>query len=881
MENKKGLAQKGLTTAEAEKRLEEFGENTVFKKKKIGPVLIFLSKLKNPIFILMIAVSLVSFFMGAIASAVIVVLMVLLSATLDFLNTYKSQQSVEKLASRVATKVTVVRDGKKKEIAFKNVVLGDVVFLSAGNVVPADCRILESDDFFVNQSSLTGESLPSEKMAGESEAITSSQGYGAANSPAQGSDVANPPTRLRSGVAREKISAEDKDIVFMGTSVVSGFATVVVVQTGADTEFGKIAAALSGTEPKTDFEKSMMSFGMFVTKLIFYMVCFVFAVYLIKNYSNLTSNILVQALTFALAITIGVTPDMLPAIITVCLSKGSQKMAKKNVIVKHLASIENFGSLDILCTDKTGTLTKDKIALVKYVNYEGRDSKEVLQLGNLSSHFHTGVQNPLDGAINEFKGADISGWKKVDEIPYDFMRKRSSMVVEKDGRRILICKGAPEEILKISKSFELDGVISEDGGREGIVDKKFRDLSAEGFRVLGVCFKEIISDGTKVYEKEYETEMIFAGFLAFLDPPKPDVKKTLDEISALGIEVKILTGDNELLAQKICRDIGLSIVGTVTGAQIVQMDDAQLTKVALKANIFARLDPAQKERIILILKKAGKSVGYLGDGINDAPALKAADVGISVDNAVDIAKDTADIILLQKSLESLKDGIIEGRKTFHNTLKYVLMGLSSNFGNMFSMMGAVTFLPFLPMLPGQILFNNFVYDMSQFSLPTDEVDGEDLKRPAHWDIKFIRKYMIVFGLVSSVFDFLTFYLLYFVYHLNEHQFQTGWLIESFATQTLVIYIIRTKKIPFLQSSPSKPLMVTTLLAVCGVWLIQFTYFGKLLELERLPLNIMMIIASYVVIYLVLVQIVKMIFYKSYFKGLRKKEAEPAIGKIPV
>lgn len=850
MKDAKSLARKGLTTAEAERRLREFGENAVFKKKKIGPFLIFLSKLKNPIFLLMIAVSVVSFFMGAISSAVIVVLMVLLSAGLDFLNTYKSQQSVEKLASRVATRVTVVRDGKKKEIDFKNVVLGDVVFLSAGNVVPADCRILESDDFFVNQSSLTGESIPSEKMAESAENGLPTQS---------------------SGAAREKISAEDKDIVFMGTSVVSGFATVEVVQTGADTEFGKIAAALSGTEPKTDFENSMMSFGMFVTKLIFYMVCFVFAIYLIKNYANLTSNVLVQAFTFALAITIGVTPDMLPAIITVCLSKGSQRMAKKQVIVKHLASIENFGSLDILCTDKTGTLTKDKIALVKYVNYEGRDSEEVLRLGNLSSHFHTGVQNPLDGAINEFKGADISGWKKVDEIPYDFMRKRSSMVVEKDGKRILICKGAPEEIIKISKSYELDGTVSEDGGRAEIVDKKFRDLSADGFRVLGVCYKEIISDGTKIYEKEYETEMIFAGFLAFLDPPKADVKKTLDEINALGIEVKILTGDNELLAQKICRDIGLDITGTVTGAQISQMDDAQLMEEAMRANIFARLDPAQKERIILILKKAGKSVGYLGDGINDAPALKAADVGISVDNAVDIAKDTADIILLKKSLESLKDGIIEGRKTFHNTLKYVLMGLSSNFGNMFSMMGAVTFLPFLPMLPGQILFNNFVYDAAQFSLPTDEVDEDDLKHPAHWDLKFIRKYMIVFGLVSSVFDFLTFYLLFFVYHLDEHQFQTGWLIESFATQTLVIYIIRTKKVPFLQSSPSKPLLVTTLLAVLGVWLVQFTYFGKLLELEKLPLGIMAIIASYVVIYLVLVEIVKRVFYKTYFRGLRKRE----------
>ena len=820
---------KGLTTAEAERRLAQSGENTVFQKKKIGPLLIFLSKLQNPLFILMIAVSVVSFALGAMSSAVIVILMVILSATLDFLNTYKSQQNVEKLVSKVATKVTVVRDGKKKEVDSKAIVTGDVVFLSAGDVVPADCRVLSSDDFFVNQSSLTGESIPSEKVATDDS-------------------------------VGGKLTAESLNVVFMGTSVISGFADVEVLHTGSDTEFGKIAKSLSADEPKTDFERSMMSFGIFVTKVIFYMVCFVFAVYLVKNSSNLNNTVLIEAFTFALAITIGVTPDMLPAIITVCLSKGSQMMAKKDVIVKHLASIENFGSLDILCTDKTGTLTKDDITLIKYVDFSGKESEEVLQLGNLSSHFHTGVQNPLDKAINKFKGADISGWKKVDEIPYDFTRKRSSMVVEKDGKRILISKGAPEEIIRISSQYELDGRVEGPDHHAQVTDKKFRDLSAEGFRVLGVCYKEIPVDETRVYTKEWEKEMIFAGFLAFLDPPKDDVKKTLDEISALGIEVKIITGDNDFLAQKICRDIGLEITGVVTGNEIAKMDDAELTRVALGVNIFARIDPVQKERIILVLKKAGKSVGYLGDGINDAPALKAADVGISVNNAVDIAKETADIILLKKSLESLKDGIIEGRKTFRNTLKYALMGLSSNFGNMFSMMGAVTFLPFLPMLPSQILFNNFIYDMSQFSLPTDKVDEEDLRRPAHWDINFIRRYMIVFGLVSSIFDFLTFYLLFFVYDLPEHQFQTGWLIESFATQTFVIYVIRTRKIPFIQSRPSKPLLITTMLAVLFVWLTPFTYLGYLLELERLPLIIMAFIGGYVVIYLILVEGVKRLFY---------------------
>jgi len=830
MEENEESALKGLTSVEAEQRLRKFGDNTVFQKKRIGPFLIFLSKLKNPLFILMIAVSIVSFTLGATISAIIVVAMVLLSATLDFMNTYKSQQNVEKLLMRVATKIVVMRDGEKKEIDSRKIVPGDMVFLSAGNVVPADCEIIGSNDFFVNQSSLTGESVPVEK------------------------------TMIVRGIEYES-DVENPGMVFMGTSVVSGFATVLVIKTGAQTEFGKIALSLSSEDQRTDFEKSMMQFGIFVTKVIFYMVCFVLAVYLLKNATHLTNKVIIEAFTFSLAITIGVTPDMLPAIITVCLSKGSQMMAKKEVIVKHLASIENFGSMDILCTDKTGTLTQDKITLIKHIDCMGRESEEVLMLGILSSRFHTGVQNPLDRAINEFSSVNISDWKKIDEIPYDFNRKRSSMVVEKEGKRILICKGAPEEIRKISRAYKLNDDISEDKALAGITDKRFGDLSSDGFRVLAVCSKEVPADETRIYKKEWETEMIFAGFLAFLDPPKEEVRKTLDEIEALGIDIKILTGDNDVLTQRICRDINLEIKKVVTGNEISRLDDYELMKVALEANIFARIDPEQKERIIIALKKTGKSVGYLGDGINDAPALKAADVGISVNNAVDIAKDTADIILLRKSLESLKDGIIEGRKTFHNTLKYALMGLSSNFGNMFSMMGAVTFLPFLPMLPGQILFNNFIYDASQFSLPTDAVDKEDLKRPAHWDLKFIRKYMIVFGLVSSVFDFLTFYLLFFVYHLSEHQFQTGWLIESFATQTLVIHVIRTKKIPFLESWPSKPLFATTVLAVIFVWIVQFTLLGKLLELERLPLNIMAIIAGYVVIYLILVEAVKRIFYR--------------------
>ena len=486
------------------------------------------------------------------------------------------------------------------------------------------------------------------------------------------------------------------------------------------------------------------------------------------------------------------------------------------------------------------------------------------------------MQNPLDNAINEYKDINISLYKKIDEIPYDFMRKRSSMVLLKGKKRLLITKGAPEEVFKICTQVKEVGSIKSITTEAKLLDKQFSKLSQDGFRVLAIAYKELPdSKNVAEYKASIEKEMIFSGFLAFLDPPKDDVACTISQLNKLGIEIKILTGDNHLLAQKICKDVGVVVTGVITGDELKKMNDVDLTRRVLKTTIFARITPDQKERIILSLKKMGKSVGYMGDGINDAPALKVADVGISVNNAVDIAKETAAIILMKKSLESLRDGVIEGRKTFHNTTKYVLMGLSSNFGNMFSMMGAVTFLPFLPMLPAQILYNNFMYDASQLTIPSDSVDEDDLLRPAHWDMKFIRNYMIVFGLMSSIFDFLTFWLLYHVYHLGEHQFQAGWLIESFATQVFVIYIIRTKKIPFLQSRPSLALVITTFSAVCLVWLTPFTFLGSLLQLEKLPLMVMAIIGGYVVVYLVLVQIVKVVFYRVYCKNKKVKRVLPA------
>lgn len=827
----------GLSTTEANIRLKQFGTNEIVQQKRNGPLKIFLSKLGNPLLVLMLIIAAVAFFLGERISSVIMLFMVILSSVLDFLNSFKSQKAVEELVLRVATKVTVFRDGAKVEIDSKQIVPGDIIYLTPGSIVPADCRIIQADDFYVNQSSLTGESLPVEKSA-----------------------------KKTLEAAKSKTISTNDYTAFMGTSVISGLAYAETIVTGANTEYGKIAKTLNKAEPKTDFEINITKFSYFIVKVIFYMVSFVMIVYLVKNADHLNKNILLEAITFAIAITIGVTPDMLPAIMTLCLARGSQMMAKKDVIVKHLSSIENFGSMDILCTDKTGTLTKDHIALLKYLNYKGEKDQQVLELGHLTSHFHAGMKNPLDDAINEYQNIDVASFEKIDEIPYDFTRKRSSMVVVNGKKRTLICKGAPEEIFKICTSINEGGATKPIAGEVKLLEKQFNKLSQEGYRVLAICYKDLPNRASlSSYAANVETDMIFSGFLAFLDPPKDDVASTIIELNKLGIEVKILTGDNHLLAQKICKDVGIKVSGVITGDELRAMNDIDLAHRVLETTIFARITPDQKERIILTLKKLGKSIGYMGDGINDAPALKVADVGISVNNAVDIAKETASIILMQKSLESLKDGIIEGRKTFHNTTKYVLMGLSSNFGNMFSMMGAVTFLPFLPMLPTQILFNNLIYDLSQMTLPSDSVDEDELLQPAHWDLKFIRNYMIVFGLMSSIFDFLTFWLLYYYYHLGEHQFQTGWLIESFATQVFVIYIIRTKKIPFIQSRPSRSLVYSTVAAVLFVWAIPFTPFAAWLKLEQLPLYILAIIAGYVIVYMFLVQLVKTVFYKVYAK----------------
>ncbi len=813
----------GLSSREAADQLRTFGENTIAKRKRFRPLIAFFQKFESPLLLLLIGASVVSFFVGERTNAVIIIVMVFVSAVLDFANSYKSEKTVLKLLERVTTTATVMRDGRKKEINQKEIVPGDIVLLAAGDAVPADARVLEAKDCFVNQAALTGESFPVPKYAEE------------------GTD--------RGGEA----PAEQPDFVCMGTNVVTGYATIKVLQTGFSTEFGKIAARVSAETLPTEFEKGIKTFSAFIMRLTFVMVGFVFVA------NALVGHGVFDSFVFAIAIAIGLTPELLPVIMSVSLSRGSLEMAKKNVIVKNLSSIESFGSMNVLCTDKTGTLTEDRITLVQYVDCFGNVAEDVFTHAYVSSFFHTGIKSPLDKAIREHKSVETGAYKKIDEVPFDFERKRDSIIYKKEGVCTLVTKGAPEDILSIATAFNEKGTkkVFTVAVRNAAL-AEFEKLSGEGFRVLAVAEKEVSEKGK--YTKEDEIDMNFLGFMAFYDPPKSTASSAIKDLEELGIEVKILTGDNEILTQRICHEINLPVKGTLKGPEIIMMNDEELLRRARMTTIFARITPDEKERIILTLKKAGYSVGYLGDGINDAPALKAADVGLSVNNAVDVAKETADIILLEKSLRVLHDGITEGRKTFANTMKYIMMGLSSNFGNMFSMMGASLILPFLPMLPPQILLNNFLYDTSQLTLATDAVDGNLVKKPPRWDIKFVKKFMIVFGPISSIFDFATFGLLLLVFRLPESQFQTGWFIESLATQVFVIYIIRTRLIPFMQSRPSRPLFLNTLLVVVIGWVIPFVGLGAFFSFTSLPLSVLLGIAGIVLAYLVVTEVAKRVFF---------------------
>jgi len=817
----------GLSENEAKKRIALYGQNIVADKKEAGIVLEFLSHFKSPLVIILLIAACVSGYFGEATNSIIIAILVFVSVTLDFFEEHSASKAAEKLKERVTSTATVIRAGKKEEIKSAQICAGDIIFLSSGDLIPADARIIEADDFFVNESSLTGESFPREK------------------------DV----NFIQGG--KNDFSSYN-NLVFLGTSVVSGTALAAVHHTGKETEFGKIAKDILKKDDKSEFELSIGKFGFFLMRIILFLVLFIFL------FNTLIRKDVLESFLFAIAIAVGITPELLPMIMSITMARGSIRMSKVGVIVKRLSSIPNFGSMDILCTDKTGTLTEDKITLVSYTDIFGNSDDEVFLYTYLNSAYQTGIKNPLDKAVLEYKKAGISGYKKIEEIPFDFVRKMMSIAVTGPAGRTLITKGAPEEVLAkcaycSSQKKQKDPLSDE---TRKIAMDYYRRLSADGHRVLAVAKKTGLSPKEK-YTHLDESELELIGFVAFLDPAKKGVRDVLVRLEARGIEIKVITGDNELVAKKICTDVGLKIKGVLLGEDMDVLTDDALKARVERTTIFARFSPDEKNRIIAVLRNSGHVVGYLGDGINDAPSIKTADVGISVENAVDVAKESADIILTQKDLSSIVDGVGEGRRAFGNTMKYIMMGLSSNFGNMFSMTGAIFFLPFLPMLPVQILLNNLIYDFSQVTIPSDNVDQEWIAKPRKWDLDFIKKFMYVFGPISSIFDFLTFFILFHIFKVGASAFQTGWFMESLATQTLVVHIIRTRQIPFLQSRASKFLVISTVAAVVAGWLIPFTFVGRFFQFSPLPAHILFTIIGLVAVYLGLVEIAKRIFYKRY------------------
>lgn len=821
-------SQSGLTSKEVEKRRQIYGPNELAKKKKRTGIVEFFLHIANPLIIILLLAGLISFFLGERIDAAIIFLIVLLSVFLDVYQESKAEQAAEKLKEKVTTTATVLRDGAKKEVKLSQIVPGDITYLSAGDMVPADARVINAKDLFLDQSALTGESFPVEKT-------------------------------LAPLTAKEATLTEWDNCLFLGTSVVSGTGTAVVVKTGNLTEYGKIAKRLAAREPETEFERGLKRFSFLITEVTFLLVLFVFLINAAFKRDPF------ESLLFAVALAVGLTPELLPMILSVNLSRGALVMSKKGVIVKRLASIQNFGNMDVLCTDKTGTLTENKIALILHVDLEGNNDEKVLLYSFLNSYFETGLKSPLDDAILRYKDIEVSSYGKVDEVPFDFTRRRVSVVVERERQRFMIAKGAPEEIVRICSYCELGDKVSDlTSELEKKIEKKYYDLSSEGLRVLGVSYKKLRVE-KQTYTINDENDMVFLGFVAFMDPPKETAKESLQLLGKAGVELKILTGDNELVTRKACEHLGFEIKGVVLGSEISQMNSDALTRVVEETNIFARVSPAQKDRIMNALKSNGHVVGFLGDGINDAPSLKTGDVGVSVDNAVDVAKESADIILLQKDLTVLQQGVLEGRKTFGNTMKYVMMGISSNFGNMFSAAGASLFLNFLPMLPKQILLNNLMYDVSELTIPTDNVDEEYIEKPKRMDASYIRNFMIYFGLMSSVFDFLTFYVMLNVFNAwnNAPLFQTAWFIESLCTQTLVIFAIRTRRSPFFKSKPSNALLISSLSVVAFAIILPLTPIRDLFQFAEPPISFYIFLILFVAAYLILVESLKRFFFRRY------------------
>ena len=828
----------GLSTAEAALRLKKFGPNEIAQEKKKNVLVRLLDNVKNPLVILLTVLAAVSFATGDMRATIVIMVMVVLGVVLRFYQEMRADDAAAELKAMVAIKSTVVRDGQEMEVPLHNLVPGDVVRLAAGDMVPGDVRVLSAKDLFLNQAALTGESISVEKIA----ATVSAE------------DVENP--------------LDLPNICFLGSNVESGSATAVVIHTGDRTYLGALAASIVGEREMTSFDLGVNKFTWLMIRFIGVMVPAVFVI------NGLSRHDWVEAFLFAVAVAVGLTPEMLPMIVTVNLSKGAIAMAGKKVIVKRLNSIQNIGAMDVLCTDKTGTITEGRIVLERHMDVNGRESERVLQYGYMNSYYHTGLKNLMDEAILDHGHLEEdlkvkTNFRKIDEIPFDFNRRRMSVILEdKQDQHILICKGAVEEITNLSTTVEIDSKalsvkLEYAAQRKQLVS----DLNAQGFRVVAIAYKVMPAGDSDEphYEVSDEKDLTLLGYLAFLDPPKESAREALKRLRDLKVEVKILTGDNDVVTTYICGKVGMPVEHILLGSQIEAMSESQLSVAAAATRIFAKLAPAQKERIVRTLQKNGSVVGFMGDGINDAPALKAADVGISVNSAVDIAKESSDIILLENDLLVLEQGVREGRRVFGNILKYIKMAASSNFGNMFSVVGASAFLPFLPMLPVQVLINNLLYDFSQVPIPTDEVDAEWLVKPRKWEIGNLRRFILFIGPISSIFDYATFFIMLYVFNCwnNPDLFHTGWFVESLFTQTLIIHIIRTNKIPFLQSWASRPLLLGSLVIVTvGAWL-TVSPLADMLGFVPLPTLFWLLLAIMLACYVALTQLVKNWFIARY------------------
>lgn len=824
----------GLGRAEAHQRLKTHGRNEIAGARRQNWYRRLWTNLRDPLSLLLLALGVISYFSGDQRATVLIGLMLVISTTLRFVQESRADRAAAELKSLVHTTATVLRHGTPKEIPLANLVPGDIVLLNAGDMVPADLRLIDSRDLYLNQAALTGESLPVEKRH---------------------------EIKPKPGEA----PLDWLNVCCMGTNASSGTATAVVVATGRSTKFGLLAQSLiERPEAPTSFDRGVERYAKLMIRLIAVMVPVVFLA------NGLMKHDWFQAFLFAVAVAVGLTPELLPVLVTVNLSKGALDMARRKVIVKRLNAIQDFGAMDVLCTDKTGTLTHGRVALIHCVDIDGHDSPPVLDYACLNSHFQTGLSNMLDEAVLKRDPARaksvVAQYKKVDEIPFDFKRRRMSVVVEDaEGHHLLICKGAVEEVMAQSTRVAVAGrPIKLEKLHHDAKDDVVQNLSAEGFRLIALAYKRLPPSKTE-YAIADESDLTVLGFLAFLDPAKETAGAAIRQLQDAGIRIKVLTGDNELVTRKICNDVGLKIDRILRGQEVEAMSDVELETAVEEANIFDKLEPEHKERVVRALQRRSHVVGFLGDGINDAPALKAADVGVSVDSAVDIAKESSDIILLERSLATLHDGVLGGRRAFGNIVKYIKMTGSSNFGNMFSVVGASLFLPFLPMLPIQIIVNNLLYDISQTTIPTDNVDAEYLAKPRQWNIGRLQKYVFFIGPVSSLFDYATYFLMLFAFNCwaNPMLFHTGWFVESLLTQTLIIHVIRTGRIPFLQSRASLPLTLTTLgVAALGIWL-PYSPFAAALGFTPLPGLYWFWIAGFLATYFVLTQLVKRWFIRRY------------------